>query len=116
MKDLIKFFSKQIILAKKYGVKDIIIDPGLGFSKTLEQNYEIVSKLKLLETLESPILIGASRKSMLYNLLNIKASESLNATSVINTISLMKGANILRVHDVKEAVEVRKIISKIDLN
>jgi len=113
IKDLILFFSNQIKLAKKSGVKDIIIDPGLGFSKTLNQNYEIIAKLDLFKTLEQPILIGASRKSMLYNLLNIKASESLNATSIINTISLLNGANILRLHDVKEAMEAQLITSKI---
>jgi len=113
MKVLIKFFSKQIKLAKKHGVKDIIIDPGLGFSKTLDQNYEIVAKLNLLKVLETPILIGASRKSMLYKLLNIDISESLNATTIINTFSLINGANLLRVHDVKEAVEIKKIYSKI---
>jgi len=113
IKDLILFFSNQIRLAKKQGVKDIIIDPGLGFSKTLDQNYEIIAKLELFKALEQPILIGASRKSMLYNLLNISAPESLNATSIINTISLMNGANILRVHDVKEAIEAQLITSKI---
>jgi len=113
MKDLISFFSNQIKLAKQSGVKDIIIDPGLGFSKTLDQNYEIIAKLDLFKTLEQPILIGASRKSMLYNLLNINASESLNATSIINTISLLNGASILRVHDVKEAMEAQLITSKI---
>lgn len=113
IKDIILFFSKQIKLAKAQGVNDIIIDPGLGFSKTLDQNYEIIAKLELFKTLEHPILIGASRKSMLYNLLDISASESLNATSVINAISLMNGANILRVHDIKEAVEAKLISSKV---
>lgn len=114
IKDLILFFSNQIKLARTHGVKDIIIDPGLGFSKTLDQNYEIIVKLELFKTLNHPILIGASRKSMLYNLLNINASESLNATSIINTISLLNGANILRVHDVKEAVEAKLITSKVN--
>lgn len=114
--DLILFFSNQIKLAKKQGVKDIIIDPGLGFSKTGDQNYEIIANLELFNLLEYPILIGASRKSMLYNLLNITPSESLNATTAINTIALMNGANILRVHDVKEAVETRLISSKIKSN
>lgn len=113
IKELISFFSTQVKLAKSLGVKDIIIDPGLGFSKTLDQNYEIIAKLDLFKALQLPILIGASRKSMLYKLLNCDASESLNATSIINTISLMNGANILRVHDVKEAVEAQIISSKI---
>lgn len=113
IKDLICYFSKQVNLAKEQGLKDIIIDPGLGFSKTLDQNYEIVSELNLLNVLDLPILIGASRKSMLYSLLNNSASECLNATTIINTISVMNGANILRVHDVKEAVEIKKIVEKI---
>jgi len=113
MKDLIKYFSGQISIARDTGVKDIFIDPGLGFSKTLDQNYEIVSKLELLSVLKAPILIGASRKSMLYKLLGTDAQSSLNATSVINTISLMNGANILRVHDVKQAIEVKLIMNKI---
>lgn len=113
MKDLIHFFSDRINIAKKHGLNDIIIDPGLGFSKTLDQNYEIVSKLELLKILETPIMIGASRKSMLYKLLETNAENSLNATTAINTISLMQGANILRVHDVKEAVEVKIIVEKI---
>lgn len=113
IKDLIKFFSNQINIAQKCGVKDIIIDPGLGFSKTLNQNYEIVAKLHLLNILKKPILIGASRKSMLYKLLQIDAENSLNATSVINTISLMNGANILRVHDIREAIEAKLIVEKI---
>ena len=113
IKDLVYFFSKQIQLAQQFGVKDIIIDPGLGFSKTLDQNYEIIEHLDLFKVLEKPILIGASRKSMLYKLLDITPKEALNATTIINTIALLNGANILRVHDVKEAVEVKKIVEKI---
>ena len=113
IKELVYFFSKQIQTAQKNGVKDIIIDPGLGFSKTLEQNYEIIKHLDLFKVLDKPILIGASRKSMLYKLLDISADESLNATTVINTIALLNGANILRVHDVKEAVELKKTYRKI---
>jgi dihydropteroate synthase len=114
IKDIIFYFSEKIQLAQKLGVKDIIIDPGLGFSKTLDQNYEIIKHLDLLKVLEKPILIGASRKSMLYKLLNTSANEALNATTVINTIALMNGAHILRVHDIKEAVELKKIYSKIN--
>ncbi len=113
IKDLVYFFSKQIQLAQQFGVKDIIIDPGLGFSKTLDQNYEIIKHLDLFKVLDKPILIGASRKSMLYKLLDITPKEALNATTIINTIALLNGANILRVHDVKEAVEVKKIVEKI---
>ena len=113
MKELVLFFSKQIKIAQDAGVKDIFVDPGLGFSKSLDQNYEIVSKLEILNCLDKPILIGASRKSMLYKLLHTDAENALNATSIINTISLMNGANILRVHDVKEANEARIIFQKI---
>ena len=113
LKELILFFSNQIKIAQKNGVKDIIIDPGLGFSKTLNQNYEIISKISLLNVLEKPVLIGLSRKSMLYNLLGNTANECLNATTITNTLAVINGANILRVHDVKEAVEIQKIIGKI---
>jgi len=113
LKELILFFSNQIKIAQKNGVNDIIIDPGLGFSKTLNQNYEIISKISLLNVLEKPVLIGLSRKSMLYNLLGNTANECLNATTITNTLAVINGANILRVHDVKEAVEIQKIIGKI---
>ena len=111
--DLGLYFSTQIALAKKAGVKDIIIDPGLGFSKTLDQNYEVIKQLSQLKELGFPILIGASRKSMLNKLLGISAKEALNATSVINTIACLNGASILRVHDVKEAKEAIAIVKKI---
>lgn len=114
IKDIIYYFSERIQLAQKAGVKDIIIDPGLGFSKTLDQNYEIIKHLDLFKVLEKPLLIGASRKSMLYKLLNTSAKDALNATTAINAIALMNGAHILRVHDVKEAVELKKIYSKIN--
>lgn len=113
IKDLIYFFSKQIKLATQSGVKDIIVDPGLGFSKTLDQNYQIIKHLKLFEILEKPILIGASRKSMLYKLLNIKPEDALNATTSLNTIALLNGAKILRVHDVQAAIEARTIVEKL---
>jgi dihydropteroate synthase len=111
--DLIKYFSEHINLAQEKGVNDIIIDPGLGFSKTLEQNYEIVRNISLLNVLNKPILIGASRKSMLYKLLKTIPEEALNATTCINTVALMNGASILRVHDVKEAKEVVEVINKL---
>ena len=83
----------------------MIVDPGFGFAKTLEQNYEILQKMELFQQLELPILSGVSRKSMIYKVLNTNASESLNGTTTLNTISLLKGVSILRVHDVKEAME-----------
>jgi dihydropteroate synthase len=87
------------------GINDLIVDPGFGFAKTLEQNYEVLQKMELFQQLDLPILSGISRKSMIYKVLKCNASESLNGTTVLNTVSLLKGANILRVHDVKEAVE-----------
>jgi dihydropteroate synthase len=92
------------------GQKDIIIDLGFGFSKTSDQNYELLSKLDIFKMLDCPILVGISRKSMIWKKLEITASEALNGTTVLNTIALQKGANILRVHDVKEAVEVVKLV------
>ncbi|MFD1551155.1 dihydropteroate synthase [Putridiphycobacter roseus] len=112
--DLALYFSIQINKAKLAGVKDIIIDPGLGFSKTLDQNYEAVKNLAQLKALGHPILIGASRKSMLNKLLNISADAALNATTAINTIACLNGASILRVHDVKEAKETICIVDKMN--
>ncbi len=108
--EILKYFSERINKAVHYGINDIIIDPGFGFGKTVEHNYEILSKLEDFQMLERPILVGLSRKSMIYKYLGITPNESLNATSVLNTISLNKGANILRVHDVKEAVEAVKLV------
>lgn len=94
------------------GQKDIIVDPGFGFGKTLEHNYELMNNLEKLNVLELPILVGISRKSMIYRLLSTSADEALNGTSILNTIALLKGASILRVHDVKECVECVKIVEK----
>ena len=110
--DIIFFFSNKINQLKALGVNDIILDIGFGFGKTLDQNYELLHKLNLFSILELPILTGVSRKSMLYNLIDITAKESLNATTVANTIALVQGSNILRVHDVKPAVEAIKIVNK----
>jgi len=110
--DIIYFFSEKISQLKILGVNDIILDVGFGFGKTLDHNYELLQKLNLFKRLELPILTGVSRKSMLYNYLKITASESLNATTTANTLAILQGTNILRVHDVKEAVEVVKIIQK----
>lgn len=110
--DMIYYFSEKVFTLRKLGLNDIILDPGFGFSKTLDQNYELLQKLELFSTLELPILSGLSRKSMIYKLLHTEASEALNGTTSANTIALMKGANILRVHDVKEATEVIRIFEK----
>jgi dihydropteroate synthase len=109
--EIIKDLSKKIDLAQNNGVCDIIIDPGFGFGKTIEHNYQILNNLKLYKILDKPILVGISRKSMIYKLLKTEPSKALNGTTVLNTIALINGANILRVHDVKEAKEVIKLCS-----
>lgn len=103
--EIIYYFSERISAAKAHQIHDIIIDPGFGFAKNLEQNFELLRQLELLNILDLPMLVGVSRKSMIYNTLNSTAKEALNGTTSINTIALLKGAKILRVHDVKEAQE-----------
>lgn len=111
--DILYYFSERISAAKSHNIKDIIIDPGFGFSKTLNQNYELMQKMELFSILELPLLVGISRKSMIYKLLGTTPKEALNGTTVLNTIAIQKGAKILRVHDVKEAVETLQILNKI---
>ena len=106
-------FAKDVQQLRDLGVKDIILDPGFGFGKTGEENYNVMGELERLLVMELPLLVGVSRKSMIYKLLGLTANESLNGTTVLNTIALMKGASILRVHDVKEAVECCKIVSQL---
>jgi dihydropteroate synthase len=106
------YFSAKIAKLKALGVKDVIIDPGFGFSKTLDHNYELLQNLQDLHIFGLPILVGVSRKGMIHKLLKTTAAASLNGTSVVNTIALLKGANILRVHDVKEASECIAIVQK----
>lgn len=113
LKEILFYFSEKIALARSFGINDLIIDPGFGFAKTLEQNFELLSKLELLKILELPILVGVSRKSMIYKTLEIDATQALNGTTSLHTISLMKGAKILRVHDVKEAIECVQLYQKI---
>ncbi len=112
MFDLTRYFGEMTEKCKHAGIADIIIDPGIGFSKTLEQNYHIINHLEIIKSLGYPILIGASRKSFVYKLLDDIPGNMLNATTVMNTISLLKGADIIRVHDVKEAVETVKLVQK----
>lgn len=112
-KEIISFFAKQILDLHQLKVNDIIIDVGFGFGKTIAHNFEILSNLELFKSLDAPILAGISRKSMLYKTLDISAKEALNATTSANTIALLNGANILRVHDVKEAVEAVKIVKQL---
>ena len=114
--DIIRFFSEQIFKLHQLKVNDIIIDMGFGFGKTIPHNYKLLQNLSLFKSLNTPILVGISRKSMLYKPLDISAIEALNATTVANTIALLNGANILRVHDVKEAVEAVKIVNQLKEN
>ncbi len=109
--EIINYFSEKIQKAKLSGICDVIIDPGFGFGKTLEHNYLILSRLDDFKIFELPILVGLSRKSMIYKALDATPKEALNGTTVLNTIALMNGANILRVHDVKEAMETVKLFS-----
>lgn len=113
IKDIIYYFSERIAEARLLGIIDIIVDPGFGFAKTLEQNYELLNKFELLKMIDKPILAGVSRKSMIYKTLKTSADEALNGTSILNTVALQKGASILRVHDVKEAVECVKLIESL---
>ncbi|NGY37133.1 dihydropteroate synthase [Flavobacterium sp. XN-5] len=115
VKEMLFYFSEKVNKARSLGINDLIIDPGFGFAKTLDQNYEVLRKMELFQLLELPLLIGISRKSMIYESLNSSATEALNGTTVLNTIGLTKGASILRVHDVKEAVECVQLWSKINL-
>ena len=114
VKEILFYFSERIAQARSLGINDLIIDPGFGFAKTLEQNYEVLQKMELFEMLELPLLAGFSRKSMIYKTLNSSAEEALNGTTVLNTIALTKGAKILRVHDVKEAMECVTLFNKIN--
>ncbi|MDD2911374.1 MAG: dihydropteroate synthase [Petrimonas sp.] len=113
IQDILYYFSEKISKLNLLGVNDIIIDPGFGFSKTTDQNYQLMAYLKYFNIFDVPILVGISRKSMIYKLLECTPQESLNGTSALNTFALLSGANILRVHDVKEAVECVKIVEKI---
>lgn len=115
-KDVFYYFSEKIALAKAKGVNDLIVDVGFGFSKTLEQNYELLHNLDFFQQFGLPLLVGVSRKSMIYKALDITPTEALNGTTVIHTIALQKGANILRVHDVKEAKETVKLLQVFNAN
>ncbi|MFN3969523.1 dihydropteroate synthase [Flavobacterium sp.] len=108
-KEVLFYFSEKVAQARSLGINDLIIDPGFGFAKTLEQNFEVMNNLELFQMLDLPILVGISRKSMIYKTLDTSAEFALNGTTVLNTIALQKGSNILRVHDVKEAIECVKL-------
>ena len=109
--EMLQFFGRQLEILHAHSVHDIILDPGFGFGKTLEQNYFLMKNLEVFLELGYPLLVGISRKSMIYKLLETTPEHALNGTTVLNTIALLKGASILRVHDVKEAAEIRKIVS-----
>ena len=110
LKEDFLYFARKVQQLRDLGVKDIILDPGFGFGKTMEHNYELLSHLEEFRIFELPLLVGVSRKSMIYRLLDITPQEALNGTTVLDTICLLKGADILRVHDVKEAVETVRIV------
>ena len=113
-KEVIAYFAERIAAAHKEKINDIIIDPGFGFSKTLEQNFELMHKLELLELIDKPILAGISRKSMIYKTLNTTPQFALNGTTALHMVSLQKGASILRVHDVQEAMECVTLFNQLN--
>ena len=110
LKEVFMYFARKVQQLRDLGVKDIILDPGFGFGKTVEHNYELLAHLEEFRIFELPLLAGVSRKSMIYRLLGTTPQEALNGTTVLDTICLLKGADILRVHDVREAVETVKIV------
>jgi dihydropteroate synthase len=116
VKEMLFYFSEKVQKARSMGINDLILDPGFGFAKTTDQNYEVMQKMELFNLLELPVLAGISRKSMIYKTLNSTPQEALNGTTFLNTIALTKGAKILRVHDVKEAVECVTLFNKINSN
>jgi dihydropteroate synthase len=116
VKEMLFYFSEKVAMARSFGINDLIIDPGFGFAKTIAQNYEIFQKMELFNMLELPLLIGVSRKSMIYKTLDTSIENALNGTTVLNTLALTKGAKILRVHDVKEAMECVTLFNKINLS
>ena len=110
LREMLLSFAEKVQQLRDFGAKDIILDPGFGFGKTLQDNYKVMNELEKLSIMELPILVGISRKSMIYKLFGFTPNEALNGTTVLNTISLMKGASILRVHDVKQAMECIRIV------
>lgn len=112
--EVIQYFSQRIALAQKLGINDLILDPGFGFAKTVAQNFELLKKVELLQNFNLPVLVGLSRKSMIYKTLHTSPDQALNGTTALNTVALMKGVSILRVHDVKEAVECVRLIQQLN--
>jgi dihydropteroate synthase len=116
LKEMVSYFQDKVNRLTQMGVKDVIIDPGFGFAKTVEQNFYLLNQLDYFKLLGKPIAVGLSRKSIIWKTLSISADNALNGTTSLNTIALMKGANILRVHDVKEAMDVVKLVSTLRNN
>ena len=114
MREMLLSFAEKVQQLRDFGAKDIILDPGFGFGKTQEQNYQVMGELEKLQVMELPLLVGVSRKSMIFKLFGVTPNESLNGTTALNIIALMKGASILRVHDVREAVECCKIMNRVN--
>lgn len=116
LKEIFLYFSKKVQQLRDLGVKDIVLDPGFGFGKTVQHNYELLAHLEEFHIFDLPVLVGVSRKSMIYQLLGTSPQEALNGTTVLDTICLLKGANIIRVHDVREAVETVRIVEAMKVN
>jgi len=114
--DILVFFYERLSELRSYGVSDIILDPGFGFGKTIDHNYELLSRLDEFAMFDMPLLVGMSRKSMIYKVLNNSPESALNGTSVLNTVALLHGASILRVHDVKQAVEAINLVQKLKMS
>jgi dihydropteroate synthase len=112
--EVLDYFIKKIEQCRLAGINDVIVDPGFGFAKTIEHNFELLKKLETLKIIDRPILVGVSRKSTIYKTLGVTAEDALNGTTVLNTVALLTGAHILRVHDVKEAVEAIKLITALN--
>ena len=113
-KQVLFYFSERIAAARAHNINDIIVDPGFGFAKTTNQNFELLNDLELFETLELPVLAGISRKSMVYKTLDITPKQALNGTTALHMVALQKGASILRVHDVQPAIECIKLFEQLD--
>lgn len=111
--EILDYFAEKVDRLRSMGMNDIVIDPGFGFSKSVEQNFQLLDHLDVFQTFELPIMVGISRKSMIYKTLGTEPSDSLNGTTVLNTVALLKGANILRVHDIREAVQTVTLVEKL---
>ena len=116
LREVFLYFARKVQQLRDLGVKDIVLDPGFGFGKTLEHNYQLMAHLEEFRLFELPLLVGVSRKSMIYRLLDTTPQEALNGTTVLHTLALMKGADILRVHDVRQAVEAVRIVGAMKAN